>query len=143
MLEQSLMPLSLRSLHSRERPHLVSVISPNPLITLLVSLQALLEAAVSKSSFRLDILDTFPQQPDKLGLGLLDVELALELRRVAADSVAMRPRARMAFPVFCYWRATIHTQNMQFRLHKHTHTHTKTHALIVKTVTLLQFLFTL
>ena len=103
MLEQSLMPLSLRSLHSRERPHFVSVISPNPLITLLVSLQALLEAAVSKSSsFRLDILDTFPQQPDKLGLGLLDVELAFELRRVAAESVAMRPRARMAFPVFCY-----------------------------------------
>lgn len=140
MLEQSLMPLSLRSLHSRERPHLVSVISPNPLITLLVSLQALLEAAVSKSSsLRLDILDTFPQQPDKLGLGLLDVELAFELRRVAADSVAMRPRARMAFPVFCYWRATRHTQNMQFRIH----THKQTHALIVKTLTLLQFLFTL
>jgi len=123
MLEQSLMPLSLRSLHSRERPHLFSVISPNPLITLLVSLHALLEAAVSKSSsLRLDILDTFPQPPDKLGLGLLDVELAFELRRVAADSVAMRPRARMAFPVFCYCRATRHTQNMQFRIHTHTNT---------------------
>lgn len=117
MLEQSLIPLSLRSLHSRMRLDLVNVISLNPLITLLVSLEVLVAAAASRSSsLRLDILDTVPQHPDKLGLGLPDVELAFELRRLAADNVAMRPRARMAFPVFCYLKTITHTQNMQFRI---------------------------
>jgi hypothetical protein len=80
-------------------------------------------AASRSSSLRLDILDTVPQHPDKLGLGLPDVELAFELRRVAADNVAMRPRARMAFPVFCYLKTITHTQNMQFKIHTKTHMH--------------------
>jgi hypothetical protein len=111
------------------RLDLVSIISLNPLITLLVSLEVLVPAGSRSSSLRLDILDTVPQHPDKQGLGLLDVELAFELRRVAADSVAMRPRARMAFPVFCYFKAITHTQNMQFKIH------TNSHAMFVKTVT--------
>lgn len=53
------------------------------------------------SSLRLDILDEYV--PDKLTLGLLDeLELALEFRRLASDtSVAMRPSASIALPVFC------------------------------------------
>jgi hypothetical protein len=103
------------------RLDLVNIVSLNPLITLLVSLEVLVAAVSRSSSLRLDILDTVPQHPDKLGLGLPDVELAFELRRVAADSVAMRPRARMAFPVFCYFKATRHTQNMQFKIHTNSH----------------------
>lgn len=34
------------------------------------------------------------------GRGLFELELAWELRRELADNVAIRPRARIAFPVF-------------------------------------------
>jgi hypothetical protein len=98
-------------------------------------------AGSRSSSLRLDILDTVPQHPDKLGLGLPDVELAFELRRVAADSVAMRPRARMAFPVFCYFKAITHTQkNMQFKIHTKTHMHCLLKLLLLQILFILSYI---
>lgn len=82
MEEQSLIPLSLRSLHMRTRLDF-------PLHS---------DCIATSSSFKLDIREAAPL--DKLGRGLLEVELALEFRRLAAESVAIRPRARIAFPVF-------------------------------------------
>lgn len=74
ILLQSLMPLSLRSLQTRPRAR-----SRSPL----------------PSSSRLDRREAAREGRGEGG------ELVLELRLLAADSVAIRPSARIAFPVFC------------------------------------------
>jgi len=76
-VEQSLIPESLRSLHIR--PLFFS----------------------STSSVFVSSMETANLAAERLGRGLFAAELAAELRLLAAERLAIRPRALMALPVFC------------------------------------------
>lgn len=97
LFEQSLNPESLRSLQ---------VLSLGTLITVaaLSGTSTMGSSAANSSSLSDDIWIGWTGAgavvPVSDGRGLLGTDEAAELRRVFADKVAIRPRARIAFPVF-------------------------------------------
>lgn len=108
--EQSLKPLSLRASHDRRPPRFIAA-------AVAATVDDSLTAADS-SSLRLAIFNWWfvkPVPPPPPGP-------PAPPRLLAADSVAILPRARMALPVFCSGRMReYHTTNT-------THTYTREHA---------------
>lgn len=117
--EQSLMPESLRSLRRRPRGCSVAVTASSSTVVACCSPSTSASSTVldSRTSSTLSSLLRLgprlePRLPAARGRALLDdrlwrgvpgaepAPLAAEFRRLAADSVAMRPSARIALPVF-------------------------------------------
>lgn len=114
--EQSLMPESLRSLRKRPRGSSVadtasSATASATSVTSAAATTAVAASGASAVAVAVGVASSSAVRARPAtaseGLGELAAVEAAELRRLAADSVAMRPSARIALPVFCVSGQTV------------------------------------